>query len=611
MEPPNPPPGHHSNEYYANPQSSDWWERSNPAESASQNEHDDLGQKQRRNTIQSHVHPVTVPTGQAGRRQFSKQQQQHPEHGADLALRHHRRPGTEQRPRSRTVYDSGRIPAGQSVTTTVPAPISRMRHTRRGSNTTAPVTSPLMNPNPPSSTTSGRVSSSRTRRRDIPDAPRHARRISRSQSVLMAAATTQLSMDTNPTWHSQPAFDGRGMREYPANMMVSETPAGHSMYAYETGRPHLSYPSAPPEAASAGFSAPGIPANSGRLGIGAASTSTYPSRSTIGLAGSLQRSPASTTADRHLDSQVYSHNQHGDHYGHIVPGSQYAQEFDYTHLAQPTHIDSMSANLQRHQHTDAIYTPDPHAQYYHSSHSHSPASPRLPLRSSPQQAIYQSYAAPNLTVNPFTVDDIVKLNQVSYLPPQNHHLQSPLPAVSSPSEMSEPPERHSPTLQSRARVPGQRVDVDGKMLENSFRGNDDQSRVRRQVLNDIQRQSWFHSNQDEPKMDVHIHRDILEHGLGMVGRSIYTVFLVEDKDSNQWRCLFGSEDMSCKKTEKRFERVERAIEHVRSHLGHRPFACDGTCHKTKSTGISCGKRFFAAGYLEDHKKRPQKRANVA
>jgi hypothetical protein len=151
--------------------------------------------------------------------------------------------------------------------------------------------------------------------------------------------------------------------------------------------------------------------------------------------------------------------------------------------------------------------------------------------------------------------------------------------------MSEPPERHSPTLQSRARVPGQRVDVDGKMLENSFRGNDDQSRVRRQVLNYIQRQSWFHSNQDEPKMDANTHRDILDHGLGMVGRSIYTVFLVEDKDSNQWRCLFGSEDMSCKKNEKRFERVERAIEHVRSHLGHRPFACDGTCHKAKSTGI--------------------------
>jgi hypothetical protein len=320
--------------------------------------------------------------------------------------------------------------------------------------------------------------------------------------------------------------------------------------------------------------------------------SPYASRSSIGLAGSLQGSPVSTRADRQLDSQLYSHNQHGDPYRHIVPGSQYVSQepFDFTQLAQPTHVDSMSANLQQHQLAEPMYTQDPQAQaqYYHSSHSHSPASPRLPLRSSPRQAIYHPYPAPNFTLTPTTfttVDDIVKLNQVSYIPPQNHHLQSPLPAVSSPSDMSEPPELHSPTLQNRSRVPGQRVDVDGKMLENSFRGNDDQSRMRRHLLDDIQRQPWFYLNQDEPKLDQHLHRDILKHG-GMVGRSIYTVFLVEDKDSNQWKCLFGNEEVCCKKTEKRFERVERAIEHVRSHLGHRPYACDGTCHKAKSTGIN-------------------------
>jgi hypothetical protein len=249
----------------------------------------------------------------------------------------------------------------------------------------------------------------------------------------------------------------------------------------------------------------------------------------------------------------------------------------------------MSANLQQYQLADNMYTQEPHAQYYHSSHYHSLASPRPPLRSSLRQAIYHPYPTPDITPNPttfMTVDEIEKLNQVSYIPPQNHHLQSPLPTISSSSDMFDPPEGHSPTLRNHSPIPGPRVDVDGKMLENSFRGNDDQSRMRRNLLDDIQRQPWFYLNQDEPKLDQHLHRDILKHGLGMVGRSIYTVFLVEDKYSNQWKCLFGSEEVRCKKTGKRFERVERAIEHVRSHLGHRPYVCDGTCHKAKSTGIN-------------------------
>jgi hypothetical protein len=324
-----------------------------------------------------------------------------------------------------------------------------------------------------------------------------------------------------------------------------------------------------------------------------------------------------------LDSQAYSHNQHGDYYGYISPGSQYVPQgpFDYRQLSQPTHTDSMSANLQQHQLTDKMYTQDSQPQYSPLSCSYSPPSPSVLLHRSPRQATYNPDAAPSITVTPSTTaDDNVKLDQVD-IPSQNHHLYSSLPALSSPSDMSEPPGRRSPTLQNSSRVPGQRVDVDGKMLENSFRENDGQSRVRRHLLDDLQQQQWYHLDQEEPKLDVHLHRDILEQGLGMVGRSIYTVFLVNDEECNQWRCLFGSEEVSCKMTERRFWRVERAIDHVRIHLGHRPFACDGTCKEAKSTGITwlveapfyfaqfnsqpcSGKSFCGASFLQDHKNRP-------
>lgn len=630
MEHSNRLPEQPSTNFYDKPSPKGWWERNNPTEEGSKDEREALVQKPRRFTIHS-PSSVTLPVGELGQRQATKQQRQ-TEYGADLALQYHRVSGTDPRPHSRTVLEPGIMPAGQPVTTTVPVSTTRMRHSRRASKGATDTGSPLINPNSPSPpTTTGRISTSRQKRRDLTGAPRHTRRSSRSTSMLLAASAShpQLSMDTDPMWHTNPLFNDRRMQSYHTSMAMPDVPEGRPVYTYDPTSSHMTYQSAPPEGTGTGFSASTIPASSGRQApiIDAGMSPYPPSRSSLGLAGTLHRSPASTRSDRHLEAPAYSQNPHTDPYGNVAPMGGFSTHDSYGYLASQPSVDPMSSSLQQQQqqqqqhqqqqqqsqHPDAIYGPDPNAHYYR--HSQSPVSPRPPLRSSPQQALYQPYpsAAPNITVTsvpayPATVEDIVKLTQVSYLPQPSYHLQSPLPAVSPPSEMSEP-ERHSPTLQSRSRVPGQRVDVDTKMLDNSFRDNDVHSRVRRRVLDDLQREQWFHLNQDEPKMDVHAHRDILQHGLGMVGRSIYTVFLVEDKESNQWRCLFGSDNQQCKKSGKRFERVERAIEHVRSHLGHRPYACDGTCHKARSTGTICGKRFFAAGYLEDHKKRPQKRAN--
>lgn len=210
-------------------------------------------------------HSVTLPIGETGQRQSRKQHQQ-TEYGADLAMHYTPISGTDSRPRSRTVLGPGGLEAGQSVATTVPVSIAKMRQSRRPSNSAAVSTSPLMNQNPlPSSSSStnnatGRFSASRPKRRTQTDArmvfvpcphgssltdhndslARHIRRSSRSSSMLMAATAShpQLGMETDQMWNPPPLFNsGRRMTGYPANMVMSETPVGHTTYSFD--RSHI------------------------------------------------------------------------------------------------------------------------------------------------------------------------------------------------------------------------------------------------------------------------------------------------------------------------------------------------------------------------------------
>ena len=218
-------------------------------------ERNDLAPHQRRFSMQSSAQSVTLPSGEAGQRQRTNQHQS--EYGADLAQPYHRvSSGTSTtRPRSRTVLEPGRIPAGQSVTTSVPVSIARMRHRRQASNSATAVTSPLMNPIPPSSSTNTtNTGRSRQKRREITDArmalvpcsphdisltrspiARHTRRTSRSASMLMAANPQQpLNIDAEHMWNPQPHFSGRRMESYPPNVVLSETP-----YSYDTNRSNM------------------------------------------------------------------------------------------------------------------------------------------------------------------------------------------------------------------------------------------------------------------------------------------------------------------------------------------------------------------------------------
>ncbi|KAG8756336.1 hypothetical protein FRC14_003157 [Serendipita sp. 396] len=56
---------------------------------------------------------------------------------------------------------------------------------------------------------------------------------------------------------------------------------------------------------------------------------------------------------------------------------------------------------------------------------------------------------------------------------------------------------------------------------------------------------------------------------------------------------------------KRLERKDRALSHVRMHLGHRPFVCKGAC------GVSqCTEAFACQSYLKSHRQRPKEDCRV-
>jgi len=113
--------------------------------------------------------------------------------------------------------------------------------------------------------------------------------------------------------------------------------------------------------------------------------------------------------------------------------------------------------------------------------------------------------------------------------------------------------------------------------------------------------------------------DDVSHGLELPLRpfkdSIYKVFVAKEG-----HCMFGDvERNECKKVE---TRIQRALGHVRGHLGHRPFVCDGCIRCNTRTKYVCrGRRisdsiltsfnrkarFFSWDLLQEHKNVLEKR----
>jgi hypothetical protein len=132
-------------------------------------------------------------------------------------------------------------------------------------------------------------------------------------------------------------------------------------------------------------------------------------------------------------------------------------------------------------------------------------------------------------------------------------------------------------LQTQIRATASRKRADDDLISISFRNEEDWRR--RAVLDNILAAKFLADNVMEPNNIGP--SDPLTMGMGAEGKSIYAVFL-EQVERSQWRCLFGDKDHPCGSHTISFKRLERALDHVRSHLNHRPFVCRGECQKGES-----------------------------
>jgi hypothetical protein len=141
----------------------------------------------------------------------------------------------------------------------------------------------------------------------------------------------------------------------------------------------------------------------------------------------------------------------------------------------------------------------------------------------------------------------------------------PSPSLSNPGKSSM--DESLNTLDRTAtRFHGQRFQSDPTIIERSFKKDP----TRRTLLSRIVDTRWFKEQTMEPVFQSEA--DDVSHGLELPLQpfkdSIYKAFVAKEG-----QCIFGDvEKNECKKVE---TRIQRALGHVRSHLGHRPFVCDG------------------------------------
>ena len=225
--------------------------------------------------------------------------------------------------------------------------------------------------------------------------------------------------------------------------------------------------------------------------------------------------------------------------------------------------------------------------------SHSPRHRRIEALSSPEKRLPR--ASPRSS--PYTLGTSVSFSSYTFTPssalgptlssPTHSGIDSGFSATPdtpfssfSPDPVASSSSLHSSHTNARTRSSrgrGQRVSRNDLLLEYSFKGQDHLESTRRAILDRIMGKDWYLNHDREPECGSS-DDDVTLGLMGIGTRSVLTAFL-DEHSKGQWKCTFGSAKHPCKRNmrKKTFDRVERAVDHIRSHLGLRPFVCNGDC----------------------------------
>ncbi|PVF98167.1 hypothetical protein CPB86DRAFT_814897 [Serendipita vermifera] len=121
------------------------------------------------------------------------------------------------------------------------------------------------------------------------------------------------------------------------------------------------------------------------------------------------------------------------------------------------------------------------------------------------------------------------------------------------------------------------IDIQGFILRSFPYGTPDFERYQK-ALEVVMLDEWKVKNQREPSNDV-----LLQ-------------FMWKDEVEDKWRCRFWDNGAPC---ESACRKAEHAKNHVRRHINHRPFACDGRC--SSSDGV-CTRRYTSTDARRTHQK---------
>ncbi|KAG8854665.1 hypothetical protein FRB91_003214 [Serendipita sp. 411] len=158
----------------------------------------------------------------------------------------------------------------------------------------------------------------------------------------------------------------------------------------------------------------------------------------------------------------------------------------------------------------------------------------------------------------------------------------------------------SPPTYLHAKRKGEKSIVDPSIVSRAFTDTSSQLNIERRALLEEILGSPFYLNQEhEPQLGTFDAELVL-----LVG-DMSTLASIAPRKGSIFSLFIDMDAMMCLFCDQVHRSVERVIGCVRSHIGHRPFACGGGKDGCKSCTESRFARFFSRSYLRDHITKPK------